>query len=186
MSPTAKLVLFVVGSMMLMAAWLWWIMSRRAAEAQRSAGPGKPHPMPDNIGAASKEEIEAYAAYVLEALGYDRFDMCWTTAGSAWIRPHVYIDEKYIGAIRWLAKEMVLHEITHISTHPADRVHGRIFYNRYVTLLSRFMCQERARFIPEQPTPYFRKLGARSVPERPARTRDIRPRTQDGRRWHGD
>lgn len=104
-------------------------------------GTMKSHPMPDNMGPASKEEIEDFAAYVLEALGYDGFDMCWTTGGSVWIRPHVYIDESYISKVRWQAKEIVLHEISHIDTSQVDHMHSNVFYDRYVELLRRFMCQ---------------------------------------------
>lgn len=167
MSPTTKLVLVVVGAIICMVVPLVLLRLMCAkAEEKKKARKRKLDPMPENMGPASREEIEAYAAYVLEALGLEGLDMRWTTGGSVWIRPHVYIDESYIGRVRWIVKEMVLHEIAHIGTWPADDRHGRVFYNRYGALLTRFMCQERARSIPEQPTPELREL----IPERPIPT----------------
>lgn len=93
-----------------------------------------------NIGAVTKEEVEAFAANVLKKL-YPDWKMKWTTAqpGICLKRSkEILIPESMIGQYPWMAKEYVLHETAHISTNG----HGEEFYKSYIALLRRFMVDE--------------------------------------------
>lgn len=118
------------------------MLKNRNETAKEKCGKMQSCSMPENMGPASKREIEDFAAYVLEVLGHDDFEMRWTTAGSILIPPIVYIDERFIGKVRYWAKEIVLHEIAHITTRTVDHKHGNLFYGRYIELLKQFMCQQ--------------------------------------------
>lgn len=114
-------------------------MSRDDIEAVRGKEPAVVLKTGSNMGPASKQEIEHYAAYVLAALYLDDSCMKWTTAGDICIPPDILIDEHHIGQYRWQTKEAVLHEIAHLFTWSQDMKHGRWFYQRYAELLIDWM-----------------------------------------------
>lgn len=99
----------------------------------------------DNMGNISRKEAEAFCANVLKELKLDDWHMEWTD-----VYPSICIRERKlllfaVPDIRfriyrgypWQAKELILHEITHILT--PDTVHGEAFYSEYIKLLTEFM-----------------------------------------------
>jgi len=95
----------------------------------------------NNMGAITREEVEAFADYVLKELCPD-WKMEWTKCdGGICLKKYkeILIPERMIGQYPWVAKEYVLHETTHIFTN--DNQHGEEFYKVYVLLLRRFMVE---------------------------------------------
>lgn len=96
----------------------------------------------NNMGAITREETEAFAAHVLKELRLD-WKMKWTRAQPGIClkkSQEILIPKSMVGQYPWMAKEYVLHEITHIFTD--DNRHGEEFYKLYVVLLRKFMVEE--------------------------------------------
>jgi len=94
------------------------------------------------MGAITREEAEAFAGHVLEELRLD-WKMKWTEAEPGIClkkTKEILIPESVIHCHRWVAKEYVLHETSHIFTD--DNEHGKEFYEVYIDLLRRFMVEE--------------------------------------------
>ena len=91
----------------------------------------------NNMGAVTKKEVERFGQKVIR--DFPGWNMQWTTAGSICIRERkiIFIDRRFIGKYPWEAKEMVLHECSHINTK--DKLHGEEFYKEYIRLLRKFM-----------------------------------------------
>ncbi|MBA7677813.1 hypothetical protein ES703_86077 [subsurface metagenome] len=98
----------------------------------------------NNMGAITREEVEAFAARVLKKLRLD-WKMKWTTAQPGIClkkSQEILIPKSMIGQYTWMAREYVLHETAHIFTD--DKQHGEEFYKSYVVLLRRFMVKGEA------------------------------------------
>ena len=107
------------------------------------------NPLAANMGPASREEIETFAAQVLSDSGFEG-EFRWTTDGSICIPPNILVNEDTVGKYRWHAKDIVLHEVAHLS----GMGHGVEFYRVYTDLLNRYSETD----IEIQPT---RRLGRR-------------------------
>lgn len=95
-----------------------------------------------NMGAITREEVEAFAARVLKKLYLD-WKMKWTIAQPGIClkkSSEILLPENVIGQYPWMAKEYVLHETAHIFTNG----HGEEFYKSYIALLRRFMVEGEA------------------------------------------
>lgn len=93
----------------------------------------------NNMGCITKEDMEAFAARVLNELAPDWL-MKWTDcSGGICLKNsrEIFIPERMIGEYPWMAKEYILHEAAHIFTD--DDQHGGAFYKVYIGLLWQFM-----------------------------------------------
>ena len=93
----------------------------------------------NNMGAMNRKQIMAFAMLVLA--DFHGWQIRWTTASpSICIRDRkiIFIEERWINKYPWEVKEVILHEVAHISTLN-DYVHGVEFYKEYIRLLNRHM-----------------------------------------------
>jgi hypothetical protein len=89
-----------------------------------------------NMGAATEDEIMAFAEAVRAALGFTHtFE--WSEAEpSICMDTQIFLRRTLISTYVWQAKEEVLHEVTHVF---AGNGHGERFYVVYAYLLRRFL-----------------------------------------------
>lgn len=89
-----------------------------------------------NIGAVTEEEIMAFAEHVKAELGFQHtFE--WSLAQpSICLETRILLRRQLIGEYPWVAKEEVLHEVTHIFV---GNGHGGSFFTEYARLVHRFM-----------------------------------------------
>ena len=91
----------------------------------RSDAPGT------NMGAVTEQEVADLAQMVADDLGCT---WAWTTSGSIYIAPTMYIDRSIIGQYPWQAIDCVVHEATH---HAMGDGHGMRFFRAYAGLLKK-------------------------------------------------
>ena len=91
------------------------------------------NPLVANMGPASREEIEWFAAKVFSDLELEG-EFRWTTSGSICIPPDILVNEDTVDKYRWHAKDIVLHEFAHLSVTG----HGVEFYEVYTDLLMKY------------------------------------------------
>ena len=93
-------------------------------------------------GPADRKDVEAFAAQVLAE--YDGWVQDWTASEGGHCerrRRFIFLPERLIhGGPEWEAREYVLHEVAHIESGEAGDGHGSAFYEAYVGLLKRWMC----------------------------------------------
>lgn len=101
----------------------------------------EPTPAMSNMGTMTRSDVEQFAASVLGCMSLEAYRMEWTTGGSIFIKPVIYIDERDVEQVKWRVKEIVLHEVAH-ALSDEDRQHGEQFYRAYIQLLQTFMVLE--------------------------------------------